>query len=96
MSPRRVDLTVDIVYGVVISAAVVLILVIGWKMGRFDSDWMTREVAERVEETVTEEVEATVGNTVSEKVETTCLHRNPVNICVALSTRTRTPVPPVH
>jgi hypothetical protein len=91
MNPARVDLVVDIAYGVVIFAAVVFILQvgtavgvafglgalisyiihIGWKMGRFDPDWMTREVAEKVERTVSEEVEATVKDTMSEEVEAT-------------------------
>jgi hypothetical protein len=91
MNPARVDLVVDIAYGVVIFAAVVFILQvgtavgvafglgalisyiihIGWKMGRFDPDWMTREVAEKVERTVSEEVETTVKDTMSEEVETT-------------------------
>lgn len=42
---------------------------IAWKMARFDPEWMTQEVAERVEETVTEEVEKTVGDTVSKEVD---------------------------
>lgn len=41
---------------------------IGWKMARFDPDWMTTEVAEQVESTVSEEIEKTVGDTVSSEV----------------------------
>jgi preprotein translocase subunit SecF len=51
---------------------------IAWKMARFDPDWMTSEVAERVEKTVgetvskeVEKVEKTVGETVSKEVEKT-------------------------
>jgi len=42
-----------------------------WKMARFDPDWMTREVAETVAETVDETVEQTVDKEVSETVEKT-------------------------
>jgi hypothetical protein len=34
---------------------------IGWKMSRLNPDWMTREVAERVEETVDEEMAEAIG-----------------------------------
>ena len=89
MNPARVDLAVDLAYGVVIFASIALILEvgtgvgvafglgalisyiihIGWKMSRFDPDWMTREVAERVEESVTREVETTVKDTVDKEVD---------------------------
>lgn len=52
-------------FGVLASYAVHVV----WKMARFDPDWMTREVAERVEETVSEEVERTVEDTVSREVD---------------------------
>ncbi|MFB6195311.1 MAG: hypothetical protein ABEI80_04005 [Haloplanus sp.] len=92
MNPRRVDLLVDLAYGVIILIAVGLILAIGtsvgiafglgalvsyavhvvWKMGRFDPEWMTQEVTEKVEETlteeVTEEVTESVERTMTEEV----------------------------
>lgn len=39
-----------------------------WKMARFDPEWMTREVTEKVEETLTEEVTESVEQTVTEEV----------------------------
>lgn len=89
MNAARVDLIVDLAYGVMIFVAITLILVVGtsvgaafgvgvlvsymihvgWKMARFDPDWMSREVAERVEEVVGEEVEKTVEDTVSKEVD---------------------------
>lgn len=45
------------------------IIHIGWKMARFDPDWMTREVAQQVEETVSTEVQTAVGDTMSQEVE---------------------------
>jgi uncharacterized membrane protein YhiD involved in acid resistance len=39
-----------------------------WKMARFDPEWMTQEVTEKVEETLTEEVTESVEQTVTEEV----------------------------
>jgi hypothetical protein len=52
-----------------IGVLVSYVIHIGWKMGRFDPDWMTEEVATRVEETVSEDVERTVSETVSKEVD---------------------------
>ncbi len=41
---------------------------VGWKMARFDPEWMTTEVAEEVEESVTDSVERTVSEEVQETV----------------------------
>ena len=91
MKPSRVNLAVDIAYGLLIFVAVVLIFVVGnevgiafgvgvllsyiihvgWKMSRFDPNWMTREVVERVEETVSKEVEDAVSKEVETSVEGT-------------------------
>ena len=91
MKPSRVNLAVDIAYGLLIFVAVVLIFVVGdevgiafgvgvllsyiihvgWKMSRFDPNWMTREVVERVEETVSKEVEDAVSKEVETSVEDT-------------------------
>lgn len=54
--------------GVLVSYA----LHVTWKMGRFDPDWMTMEVAENVERTLTREVEEVTENveeTVSQEVD---------------------------
>jgi len=50
---------------------VAYILHVGWKMARFDPDWMTRAVKGTVEETVDETVGQTVEGTVEEKVDET-------------------------
>jgi len=50
---------------------VAYILHVGWKMARFDPDWMTRAVKETVEETVDETVEQTVEGKVDETVDET-------------------------
>lgn len=91
MKPSRVNLAVDIAYGLLIFVAVVLIFVVGdevgiafgvgallsyiihvgWKMSRFDPNWMTREVVERVEETVSKEVEDAVSKEIETSVEDT-------------------------
>ena len=52
-------------FGVLVS----YVLHVGWKMARFDPDWMTTAVKETVDETVEESVEKTVGETVDETVE---------------------------
>jgi len=39
-----------------------------WKMARFDPEWMTREVTEKVEETITEEVTEEVTESVEQTV----------------------------
>jgi preprotein translocase subunit SecF len=68
--------SVGIAFG--LGALVAYVIHIAWKMGRFDPDWMTREMAQRVEETVHDEVEETVSKevdrveeSVSEEVEKT-------------------------
>lgn len=42
---------------------------IGWKMARFDPDWMTQEVAQQVEETVSTEVQSAVDDSMSQEVD---------------------------
>ncbi|WP_251343442.1 hypothetical protein [Haloplanus halophilus] len=42
-----------------------------WKMARFDPEWMTQEVTEKVEETLTEEMTEEVTEEVTESVEQT-------------------------
>lgn len=89
MNPNRVDSLVDLSYGLLIFAAVALMVVVGtqtgiafglgvlvsyalhvvWKMGRFDPEWMTREVAQRVEEDLSEDVTESVEQSVTETVE---------------------------
>jgi hypothetical protein len=58
-----VGTNVGVAFG--LGALVAYVVHIGWKMSRFDPDWMTREVTEQV----TEEVEETVGDTVSEEID---------------------------
>ena len=45
------------------------LLHVGWKMARFDPDWMRTTVEETVKEKVGESVEETVGETVNEKTD---------------------------
>jgi hypothetical protein len=52
-----------------LGALVAYVIHIGWKMSKFDPDWMTREVTEKVTEEVSDEVEETVGDTVSEQMD---------------------------
>ncbi len=88
MNPNRVDLLIDLTYGVLILVSIVLIVVVQfgigigfgvgvivsylihvtWKMARFDPEWMTREVTEKIEETVTREVTESVGERVAREV----------------------------
>ncbi|MFC4988912.1 MULTISPECIES: hypothetical protein [Saliphagus] len=58
---------VGVAFGLGVLASYVVHVV--WKMARFDPDWMTREVADEVEETVTEEVTEEVEQTVSQEVD---------------------------
>ncbi|PSP37276.1 hypothetical protein BRC71_09840 [Halobacteriales archaeon QH_7_65_31] len=44
---------------------------VGWKMARFDPDWMAKEVTENLEESVAEEVSENVSEEVSKNVEET-------------------------
>ena len=44
---------------------------VGWKMARFDPDWMAKEVTENIEESVAEEVSENVSEEVSKNVEET-------------------------
>ena len=44
---------------------------VGWKMARFDPDWMAKEVTENIEESVAEEVSENVTEEVSKNVEET-------------------------
>ena len=68
---------VGIAFGIGVLVSYVIHVV--WKMARFDPEWMTREVTEKVEETLTEEVaeevtesvEQTVTEEVTEQVEQT-------------------------
>lgn len=48
--------------GVAFGAGVLLSYVIhvGWKMARFDPEWMTKEVAENVEETLSEDIDEVI------------------------------------
>ncbi|MEF8871346.1 MAG: hypothetical protein V5A41_06920, partial [Haloarculaceae archaeon] len=88
MNPNRVDSIIDLSYGLLIFAAVVLMVVVGnstgiafglgvllsytlhvvWKMGRYDPEWMTKEVAEKVEADLSEDVTKSVEETVTEEV----------------------------
>ncbi|PSQ58344.1 MAG: hypothetical protein BRD23_07180 [Halobacteriales archaeon SW_9_67_25] len=89
MHPARVDSLVDLAYGVLILAAIVLMVVVTtrvgiafgigvflayathvvWKMARYDPEWMTREVAQQVEDELSEEVTAAVSEEMTETVE---------------------------
>jgi O-antigen ligase len=60
----QVGSDVGVAFG--IGVLVSYIVHIGWKMSRFDPDWMTREVAEQVEETVSEGVRDTVSEEIEE------------------------------
>lgn len=51
-----------------LGALVAYIIHVGWKMARFDPEWMSKEVTENIEETLTEEVTETVEETVTEEV----------------------------
>ncbi|MFB6295817.1 MAG: hypothetical protein ABEH66_03130 [Halobacteriales archaeon] len=51
-----------------LGALVSYVLHVGWKMARFDPEWMTQEVTENLEETITEEVTETVGDEITETV----------------------------
>jgi divalent metal cation (Fe/Co/Zn/Cd) transporter len=51
-----------------LGALVSYVIHVGWKMARFDPQWMTEEVAENIEETITEEVTESVGEKVTEEV----------------------------
>ena len=62
-----VETAIGIAFG--LGVLVSYLIHIGWKMARFDPDWMTEEVAQQVKETVSGEVEQTVADTVSEEVE---------------------------
>lgn len=65
-----VGTSVGIAFG--LGVLVSYVIHIGWKMARFDPDWMTSEVAKQVEDTVSEEVDQvaeTVKQTVSEEVD---------------------------
>lgn len=60
------DESVGLAFGIGVFAAYALH--VGWKMARFDPDWMTRVVEETVGETVGETVEESVGETVEKTV----------------------------
>ncbi|MDZ7849932.1 MAG: hypothetical protein U5K70_03660 [Halodesulfurarchaeum sp.] len=65
-----VETVVGIAFGLGVLASYVVH--IGWKMARFNPEWMTKEVAEKVEETVTAEVGETISkemDDVAEEVE---------------------------
>jgi len=51
-----------------LGALVSYIIHVGWKMGRFDPEWMSKKVTENIEETITEEVTESVGEKVTEEV----------------------------
>lgn len=65
-----VGTSVGVAFG--LGTLVAYLVHVGWKMARFDPDWMTKEVTEEVtetiEETVTEEVTESVAEEVSENV----------------------------
>lgn len=62
-----VETDVGIAFG--LGVLISYLIHIGWKMARFNPDWMTTEVVEQVEDTVSEEIEKTVGDTVSSEVD---------------------------
>ncbi|WP_338739465.1 hypothetical protein [Haloplanus salilacus] len=51
-----------------IGAIVSYVIHVVWKMARFDPEWMTREVTQKVEETITEEVSEEVAENVEETI----------------------------
>lgn len=51
-----------------LGALISYIIHVGWKMARFDPEWMTKEVTENIEETLTEEVTESVSEKVTEEV----------------------------
>ena len=61
-----VGTSIGIAFG--LGALVSYIIHVGWKMSRFDPEWMTREVTEKVGESITEEVTESVGEKVSQEV----------------------------
>jgi preprotein translocase subunit SecF len=54
-----------------IGALISYVVHVVWKMARFDPEWMTEEVTEKVEETITEEMTEEVTEEVTESVEKT-------------------------
>ncbi|QZA88904.1 hypothetical protein K0C01_01685 [Salinarchaeum sp. IM2453] len=65
----QVGTTAGIAFGIGVFLS--YLLHVGWKMARFDPDWMTQEVAESVEETVAEEVDEVIDRVeeVNERVD---------------------------
>ncbi|MEF8913029.1 hypothetical protein [Natronomonas sp.] len=63
----RNDIGIAFGLGVLISYAIH----VGWKMARFDPQWMTEEVAENVEETLSEDIDKVIDRleTVNERVD---------------------------
>ena len=51
-----------------LGALVSYIIHVGWKMARFDPQWMTEQMTESIEETLTDEVTESVGEKVTEEV----------------------------
>jgi len=51
-------------FGVLVS----YVVHVGWKMGRFDPEWMSKEVKENIEETITEEVSENVSEKVTDEM----------------------------
>lgn len=51
-------------FGVLVS----YVIHVGWKMGRFDPEWMGEEVTESIEETLTDEVSENVSEKVTEEM----------------------------
>jgi hypothetical protein len=51
-----------------LGALVSYVVHVVWKMARFDPEWMTEEITERVEETLADEVTESVGEQVAAEV----------------------------
>lgn len=68
-----VEMDIGVAFGV--GALIAYMIHVGWKMARFDPDWMTQELAEDFEETLTTDmidgVEEKVAKKVTESVEET-------------------------
>jgi hypothetical protein len=63
----RNDIGIAFGLGVLVSYAIH----VGWKMARFDPQWMTEEVAENIEETLSEDIDEVIDRleTVNERVD---------------------------
>ncbi len=61
-----VGTNIGIAFG--LGALISYIIHVGWKMSRFNPEWMTQEMTEKVGETITEEVTKSVGEKVRQEV----------------------------